>query len=886
MSATAAHQDSDADSLRNFVAIATGVDVSNVKNLVIVTTTNRRRLNSGRNPEAFSVRTPSLSLERSEQTTRRLTTYTWDASFSVASDSSVTSADSLATSVNQALSDASFISTVTNGISSATSLSVTAVVALTRNPTPSPIPVPTRQPSPAPSLSLNEPPLPTASDSEATSVAFFGIIGAGGALALCLICSGLFQVWKCVRKRPANSGDDNNTKKKRSSKEEKKAIEAERKAKLAPRGTYRATALFREAEEVDAKDANKKGGKNKKELKPQMSLADYTNFKPLEDISKKRDSSSSSSSSDDDDTSEEEDVLSALENTGSRAKQKRFGRKNRSESKDSDGYGSDDSDGNSSMSSKASSVRSDVSSLSALAKKHSSFAQNNKKGGQQSFLLSRQSSTQSSVGGPRTSDPDCDDSGSLFGADDLDEMVGRIADSTGISRGSSFNYNSTNAGGIGRGSSFNNNNAGGARRGSSFNTAASSRFSRSSSSMSDLAGDDDDGPKITAAQIRAARMSQSTLAPVPESESGQESGSTPSSSAPPPAGFVRHEVAQSALNELVDLRKQLGAKSSTNGASAGASTGAAAGATSSAGGPSNLTPRHPETPLEYAWDKVLTVAERDLNLWGRNMEVLFMSLDWEGNTLIDVAELCGSLAQHGVAPFTPEEQEAFRVDINPRFHAGTITCTEFGTSVKKRFEFEKSAVSRKAEHAKLADAKKAEESKENAKRDSIKDKAVQRRQDKEAALAKLKEEAAAEEAAEQAALEAATAKLNASKTTTQIEDKEDSDQKKEGEQEEEQPSAAVAAESEPQSPESEKEKKPEEQEEDEENEEKKEEEKQGGKKEEEGGDDEGRKKGPAKRRASTAALEALKSPVVEEYHAGQENLGLSLEVGVCVGAFR
>ena len=893
MSATAAHQDSDADSLRTYVASATGVDVSNVKNLVIVSTTSRRSLTSGQNSAADSAAMDVVlpSRESVHQVSCRLTTYTWDVSFSVTSDSSVTSADSLATSVNQALSDASFTSTVTNGISSATSLSVTAVVALTRKPTLSPIPLPTRQPSPVPSLSLHEPPLPTASDPEATSIALFGIMGAGGALALCLVCSGLFQLWKCVRKRPANAGDDPTKKKKRTSKEEKKAIEAERKAKLAPRGTYRATASFREAQEVESKDASKKSSKNKKELKPQMSLADYTNFKPLEDISKKHESSSSSSSDDDDgsNSSEEEDVLSALENTGSKSKKKRFGKMIRSESKD-DGYGSDDSDGNSSVSSKASSVRSDVSSLSALAKKHSSFSQNshnNKKGGQ-SFLLSRQSSTQSSVGGPRTSDPDQDDSGSLFGADDLDEMVGQIAESTGISRSPSFNTGA--GGGVSRGSSFNTSAmGGGVSRGSSFNTMGS-RMSRSSSSISDLAGDDDDGPKITAAQIRAARLSKNTLASVPESDSGQDSGSAPSSSPappPPPHGFVRHEVAQSALNELVDLRKQLGAKNATNNASSGASATTAAATSSS--GASNSTPRHPETPLEHAWDKVLTVAERDLNLWGRNMEVLFMSLDWEGNTLIDVAELCGSLAQHGVAPFTPEEQEAFRVDINPRFHAGTITCTEFGNSVKKRFEFEKTAVNRKAEQAKVADAKQAEQSKENAKRDSIKDKAVQRRKEKEAALAKLKEEAAVEEAAEQAALDAVSAKLNASKGTTKKDAEKDTDA-----QEKEEKPATVATESEPQSPEQDEQEEEETKEGENEEKEKQEEEKEEDTTQEDGGEEkkpsehkEGEegshpKKGPAKRRASTAALEALKAPVVEEYHAGQEGQGLSLEVGAYI----
>jgi len=78
MSATAAHQDSDADSLRTYVASATGVDVSNVKNLVIVSTTSRRRLTSDQNSAADSAVMDVVlpSLENSHQISRRLTTYT------------------------------------------------------------------------------------------------------------------------------------------------------------------------------------------------------------------------------------------------------------------------------------------------------------------------------------------------------------------------------------------------------------------------------------------------------------------------------------------------------------------------------------------------------------------------------------------------------------------------------------------------------------------------------------------------------------------------------------------------------------------------------------------------------------------------------------------
>lgn len=193
-------------------------------------------------------------------------------------------------------------------------------------------------------------------------------------------------------------------------------------------------------------------------------------------------------------------------------------------------------------------------------------------------------------------------------------------------------------------------------------------------------------------------------------------------------------MVQSALNELVDLRKKLSAATTGSSSAAAAATGGNSAAAAAC--------RQPETPLERAWDKVLAAAERDPDVWARQMENLFMSLDWEGNTLINVAELCGSLVPHGVAAFALDEKEAFRADINPRGHAGTLTCAEFAACLKQRGALEALAVDKQA------------------RRNSIKAKAVQRRKSKDAALALLKAEAAAEDAAEDAVLQAAATKAS------------------------------------------------------------------------------------------------------------------------------
>jgi hypothetical protein len=678
----------------------------------------------------------------------------------------------------------------------------------------------------------------------------------------------MYQLWTFHRRRQADSkgaltdaaaAAAAGAPGKRPSKAEQKAREEERKAKAAPRGMYRASTSL----EGDAPHAGEAAKKDAKKDSKRPSLADYANFKPLES-KMARDSSSCSSSSSSENASSDEDVLSALEKSSAagntRGKSKGPKGVGRAEVKDGDdgddGYGSDGSDGASSVSSKASSVRSDVSSLSAMVYKHGNRASGRRRSapGQGGSLLRQSSSL--SVGGPRTADPDDDGTGSLCGADALDDLVrGFTAD-----------------------------------------------FSRSSS-LCDLA---DDEPKVTAAQIRANRRAQgSGLPPVPEgspaatdgSGTAAESASAAPSPLPPPDGFVPKGVVQSALNELVDLRKKLSAATTGSSSdSAAAANGEKAATTSSA--------RQPETPLERAWDKVLTAAERDPDAWARQMEVLFMSLDWEGNTLIDVAEFSGSLGPHGVAAFKPDEADAFRTDVNPRGHAGTITCTEFAARLKARGALEA-----------LAAVQKAEQTKVDAKRHSITDKAVQRRKDKDAALALLKAEAAAEEAVEEAALEAAAANLSAKATEakaqaaktaaeaeaqvklkqqeerTKLEEQKRNDQQKQEEQQQQQQQLAEKQ------MQQELQKQPEEEAQEEQDQE-------ADAKAEEarmalvaavsvaadkpldvgGASPQAPAPEPKPRRSSLAALAALAAPLVEEYHASEEAPGLSLEVREAGGA--
>jgi hypothetical protein len=356
---------------------------------------------------------------------------------------------------------------------------------------------------------------------------------------------------------------------------------------------------------------------------------------------------------------------------------------------------------------------------------------------------------------------------------------------------------------------------------------------------------------------------------------------------------VPKDVVQSALNELVDLRKKLSAATTGSSSNSAAAANGENAATTSAA-------RQPETPLERAWDKVLTAAERDPDAWARQMEILFMSLDWEGNTLIDVAEFSGSLGPHGVAAFAPDEKDAFRTDVNPRGHAGTITCAEFAAHLKARGALEALAVAQKAEQTKV-----------DAKRHSITDKAVQRRKDKDAALALLKAEAAAEEAAEEAALEAAAAKLSAKATEakaqaakaaaeaeaqvklkqqeerTKLEEQKRNDQQK---QEEQKQQAEKQMQQEHQKQQEEQAQEEQDQEAD--------------VKAEEarmalvaavsvaadkpldvgGASPQAPAPEPKPRRSSLAALAALAAPLVEEYHASEEAPGLSLEVREAGGA--